>query len=273
MAKRWRLIQADFTGPAGRDIDAGSVDLVFTDPPYAVGSLHVYTDLARFSDRVLKPGGWCFAYCGNLVLPNVLANMASYLTYAWCFCLTHTGEVLRFRKVNVYQEWKPIVAFYKPPLRVWQQPLSDLVNGKREKGVPPWQQGQPEAEYFIAHLTKPGELVCDPCAGSGTTLAAATKLGRRSVGFEIKAATYQDALERLNGGRRGATEEAEVENVEGAGVGVKTSLASILMGHPAQGRTRGREIDLHLPPTLTRRAKVQTAPDHLTPYTIKTSER
>lgn len=37
---------------------------------------------------------------------------------------------------------------------------------------------------LMATLTKPGELVLDPFAGSGTTLRVAHKLGRRSLGIE-----------------------------------------------------------------------------------------
>ncbi len=40
------------------------------------------------------------------------------------------------------------------------------------------------AEFFIKFLTKPGDLVLDPFAGSNTTGAAAEALGRRWVGIE-----------------------------------------------------------------------------------------
>lgn len=39
---------------------------------------------------------------------------------------------------------------------------------------------------FIAFFTKPGELVLDPFAGTGTSLLAASILGRDAVGFEFK---------------------------------------------------------------------------------------
>jgi len=44
--------------------------------------------------------------------------------------------------------------------------------------------------YVIKNLieifTDPGDVVIDPCAGSGVTLLAAEHLGRKSYGFEIK---------------------------------------------------------------------------------------
>lgn len=45
--------------------------------------------------------------------------------------------------------------------------------------------------------SEPGDLVCDPCAGGGTTLLAAKILGRRYVGSDIDAEHVEIARERL----------------------------------------------------------------------------
>ena len=42
---------------------------------------------------------------------------------------------------------------------------------------------------IIRACSNPGELVLDPFAGSGTTLAVAKKLGRRYLGFELSPAS------------------------------------------------------------------------------------
>jgi len=48
-------------------------------------------------------------------------------------------------------------------------------------------------ERLISIFTDPGDVVIDPCAGSGSTLIAAHNLGRRGYGFEIKKDFYAEA--------------------------------------------------------------------------------
>jgi DNA modification methylase len=50
---------------------------------------------------------------------------------------------------------------------------------------------------IIRACSHPGELVLDPFAGSGTTLAVAKKLGRRYLGFELSAEYAQRVEARL----------------------------------------------------------------------------
>lgn len=52
----------------------------------------------------------------------------------------------------------------------------------------------PETSRCIKRLieifTDPGDVVIDPCAGSGTTLRAAAEFGRSAYGFEISKEFY-----------------------------------------------------------------------------------
>jgi len=52
-------------------------------------------------------------------------------------------------------------------------------------------------ERLILLFTEPGDLVCDPFAGSGTTLIAAQLLGRRAIGVEIVEQWCKLATDRL----------------------------------------------------------------------------
>ncbi len=56
--------------------------------------------------------------------------------------------------------------------------------------------------WFIERLTRPSALVLDPFAGSGTTLLAALRLGRNSVGVEPQDKYCQVIRQRLEGETR-----------------------------------------------------------------------
>lgn len=53
-------------------------------------------------------------------------------------------------------------------------------------------------QALVRDYSRPGDLVCDPCAGGGTTLLAAVQTGRRAVGSEMDAVTHAKATKRLN---------------------------------------------------------------------------
>lgn len=57
-----------------------------------------------------------------------------------------------------------------------------------------------DIEKLISLFTKSGMKVLDPFAGSGTTLIAAHKLGRKGIGIDLSEEYHQLYLERLTGG-------------------------------------------------------------------------
>jgi site-specific DNA-methyltransferase (adenine-specific) len=50
---------------------------------------------------------------------------------------------------------------------------------------------------LVEATTKPGDLILDPFAGSGTTLVAALQSGRRYIGVEISPQHYETAQRRI----------------------------------------------------------------------------
>lgn len=50
---------------------------------------------------------------------------------------------------------------------------------------------------LIEIFTDAGDVVIDPCAGSGSTLRAAKELGRNAYGFEISKDFYNKAQEQM----------------------------------------------------------------------------
>ncbi|MDE6456451.1 MAG: hypothetical protein K2L38_11245 [Dysosmobacter sp.] len=50
---------------------------------------------------------------------------------------------------------------------------------------------------LITSVTKPGDLILDPFAGSGSTLVAARKTGRRYIGMELDEQHFETARRRV----------------------------------------------------------------------------
>lgn len=63
--------------------------------------------------------------------------------------------------------------------------------------VHPTQKPVPLLERLIEIFTDKDDVVIDPCAGSGTTLLAASNLGRRAYGFEVNKMFYNEAKNRV----------------------------------------------------------------------------
>jgi len=182
----------------GQKIPDNSVDLIFTDPPYNKDAIQLYRDLGIFASRVLKPGGLCLAYSGQIFLPQVLNALSGNLEYIWCFAVRHSSGYTRIFKINGRNMWKPIVFFVKPPYETWWKTLDDMIDGQMEKSDHEWQQGISEAEFYLKKLSVDNALIVDPFAGSGTTLLAAKNLGLRFIGIEDDLEDVQRINKKLN---------------------------------------------------------------------------
>ena len=69
---------------------------------------------------------------------------------------------------------------------------------KGEGGLHPTQKPVRLMQALIELTTKPGQIVIDPFAGSGSTLVAARNLGRHFIGFELEGKYVQVCKDRLD---------------------------------------------------------------------------
>lgn len=72
-----------------------------------------------------------------------------------------------------------------------------LQDGKAIPKLHPTQKPVALLKKLIQIFTDPGDVVIDPCAGSGSTLRAAYELGRSAYGFEIDKDFYQAAQDQM----------------------------------------------------------------------------
>jgi site-specific DNA-methyltransferase (adenine-specific) len=90
---------------------------------------------------------------------------------------------------------------------VVSRPRSDAFMGWGS--LPCWYHSQPARDgvaggkpldlmrAIVRDYSRPGDLICDPCAGAGTTLLAARIEGRSSIGAELDEKHYAIAQRRL----------------------------------------------------------------------------
>jgi len=70
-------------------------------------------------------------------------------------------------------------------------------NGKEYPRIHPAQKPVKVLKRLIEIFTDEGDVVIDPCAGSGATLRACIELGRSCYGFEIDKKFYKEACEKM----------------------------------------------------------------------------
>lgn len=70
-------------------------------------------------------------------------------------------------------------------------------DGKDIPKIHPTQKPVNVLKKIIEIFTDPGDIVIDPCAGSGTTLRAAHDLGRSAYGFEVSKEFYNEASSKM----------------------------------------------------------------------------
>ena len=85
--------------------------------------------------------------------------------------------------------------FFQPHEDTWYN--SRVCGTFKERTGHPCQMPEAVLERIIRVASNPGDLILDPFAGSGTTLAVAKKLGRRWLGVELSAEYAEHARQRL----------------------------------------------------------------------------
>jgi hypothetical protein len=178
------------------DLPDNSVDLIFTDPPYDKKSVPLYADLASLAARVLVQGGSLICYAGVHALPSLFPIMTPHIKFWWQLCLRLKAAFPRQHGWRVHVHYKPLLWFVKGIYK--GEYMVDVIESTwLAKNWHDWQQSEAEAAHCISRLTPEDGLVLDPMCGSGTTLLAAKRLGRRYLGVDLDRTQGKVATARL----------------------------------------------------------------------------
>ena len=119
------------------------------------------------------------------------------------FCKNYSAQVLK-ANMRVVGATEHALILYRdklPKFRNNGKMIFDWMEWKRDgKDIPkihPTQKPQSVLRNLIETFTDEGDIVIDPCAGSGSTLRACRDLGRSCYGFEISKDFYKRALEEM----------------------------------------------------------------------------
>lgn len=125
-------------------------------------------------------------FCKNYSAQVLKANMKVVGATEYALVL-YRGKLPKFNNVGTdgerhmifnWFEWKRDSAKEYPKIHPTQKPVNVL---KRLIGI----------------FTDPGDVVIDPCAGSGSTLRAAREMGRSAFGFETNTKFYREATAKM----------------------------------------------------------------------------
>lgn len=105
----------------------------------------------------------------------------------------HTTERTKEGELKSHKKGKRLKEFGKR-FAIWENPPRKFNEGIFDH---PAQMPSKLAEDLIFAYSNPKEFVLDPFAGAGTTLLAALKLGRSSLGFEAHEPYFERAKQRI----------------------------------------------------------------------------
>lgn len=181
------------------DVADESVDLVLTDPPWQwdTETLEVWDRLGAFCARVLKPGRALVAYSGSGCLAAAMERLSRHLDYTWSGSLPLPGRHTEIHAVLARDASTPIVFYAKGRYEPRHWFVNAVSSPGPEKDSHPWQKPLPNVSYYLRCFSEPGELVCDPFLGGGTTAVAAMNESRRFVGCDVDPGAVQSTIDRL----------------------------------------------------------------------------
>lgn len=134
------------------------------------------------------------------------------------FIKNYSGQVLK-ANMKIVGATEYAVVLYRdklPKFRNNGKMIFNWFNWERDTKSPnlhPTQKPLSVLERLIEIFTDEGDVVIDPCAGSGSTLVASRKLKRKSYGFEIEKEFYNKAYAWINGTE--TKEEKELKEKQG----------------------------------------------------------
>lgn len=198
-----------------KEVHDGTADLVITSPPY-VGH---HSQGERDNERKLTSS--IFMECARIVAPRgVVGSYNTDFKYDGAIYARHMVVIEEARrnsfkliaeKIHIHSFGRDLYrmrcSFVLVFCREKERPKVNHHIPEFERDVWVFEKNQHVGEFrdaippevpviLIQNFTYPSDLVVAPCAGSGTAVIAALKMGRKSIGYEIDRARIPVIKER-----------------------------------------------------------------------------
>ena len=171
-------------------LDAGSIDLVLTDPPYGVGATRMTLGTGK---KQFHRGEWDESKPDLTMIMTVGRRHCIWGGNYFADQLPVTNDWLCWHKKNdglSFSEFELAWTDFGHNTRIWSRHWSG------EEKQHPTQKPVSLIRWCIEQSQTTG-LILDPFMGSGTTLRAAKDLGRKAIGIEIEERYCEIAVKRL----------------------------------------------------------------------------
>lgn len=179
----------------------GCIDAVITDIPYGVvnrpsggymvldkGDADIETfDPVAFVDEVERiVSGSIYIFCSTEQVSALRARMVEH-GLSTRLCIWEKPNVSPMNGQHLWLSNIECCVFGRKSNAVFNEHCSGCIwRCPTEQGqVHPTQKPDKLMRRLVAASTNPNDLVLDPCCGSGSTLTAAERLGRRWIGIDI----------------------------------------------------------------------------------------
>lgn len=146
-------------------------------------------------------------FCAFEQIPTITEcgkNYGFMHSYPLIFCKNYSAQVLK-ANMKIVGATEYAVVLYRDKLPKFNNAGKMVFNWfewKRDSNktypkIHPTQKPVSVLKRLIEIFTDEGDVVIDPCAGSGSTLRAAAELGRSGYGFEVSTKYYRAAKEQM----------------------------------------------------------------------------
>jgi site-specific DNA-methyltransferase (adenine-specific) len=178
------------------------VDLVLTDPPYALNlDYGQYQDTKEnLSELIISVLPLLKEKATRILMTVGVSNIWMYPQYKWCLAWVYPNG--HSRSPWGFNCWQPIIAYGNDPTNHLGSKPDVFIDYKSASDDNDFDHPCPKPyniwkRIMVRGLRDDEKMVMDPFMGSGTTLRAAKDLGRKAIGIEIEEKYCEIAVKRL----------------------------------------------------------------------------